>query len=578
MTFFWRYGIVLAILGAGFALRMLNLTAQPLWVDEGFTAFLTQQADVFAVLKTDVHPPVYFLAITAWAQVAGISELSLRFFSVLGGMVSLALVYRLARDTAPRDARASYALLALGLLALADMELYTAQEARAYSWHVALGLAAVWSLVRWGQTGKTRYAVGIAFFNALLVYTHYLGAWLGVAQGLYALLAWRGRVRIWAVGALCASAGAVLVWGVAVILPYQLQTIGAHTRTDPSTWQTLQNYLGAFFSQQWVLLVGVAMVGVGAGGRYRFRALWVLWLVLPVALTFMANAPSGRLLFDYRLSQITPSVALLVALGLMQFSARVRWFLVAVIAINGLLHTDVGRTKEDWRGLGQAVARAVYADEAVLVDFGGGDFQMTYYLDRFLPASVPSYSLRQAQQHTPATYEADALSFMGAHDALWLVRWNDTNEAFAKLAFTGHVRTVAIPLATDNGMDVWLYRYDRISNEPLGTFDNGMILYAARADAKGVRLWWASDVPLDADYSTSVKFLGADGAVLAEYDSTLATRTWQVDGVYYDEKPLPLMDNVRQVVVLVYVASADGFYNVLYEKTNNWAVIGQLSR
>lgn len=574
----WAMWGAVLLLGIGCALRVAGLAALPLWVDEGFTAYLTQQPDVLAVLRSDVHPPLYFLAVTAWTRVAGISEFSLRFFSVLGGMVSMALVYALARAVAPRRERTTYALLALCLLAFADMELYIAQEARAYSWHVALAAAAVWAFVRWGQAGKARHLCGVTVFNALLVYTHYLGAWVGVTQGLYALLAWRGRKRALAVGALVVSALAVAVWAAAVVLPYQLQTIGGHTRTDLSTLETLRSYAGAFLGGQWVLGVGIVAVGV-LGSRWRVRWLLLLWLVLPVALTFAVNAFAPRLLFDYRLSQLTPAAALLLALGLLQFAPHTRAFLLAVLLVYGLLHVDVGRFKEDWRGMGQQIAANTEAGDGVVVDFGGGDFQLTYYLDRFLPAGVDSFSMRQQKQSTPASYEADALAFLSKHDGIWLVRWHDSDEAFAKLGLAGHTRTAVYPLATENNMDIWLYRYDHLPETALGTFDNGMRLLAAQVGRQHVRLWWTVDAPVS-DVTVSVKALGAAGTVLAQHDRPPQppSSTWQANAVYYDALPLVPPSETAQVVVELYVWAGDAIVTIPYEKTNKWAVIGQLAQ
>ena len=78
--------------------RMNGILAQSLWIDEGFTWNLTQYHDVFAILRQDVHPPLYFLMIDAWVELTGTSVFSMRYFSLLPSLLSVAVVYQLARE------------------------------------------------------------------------------------------------------------------------------------------------------------------------------------------------------------------------------------------------------------------------------------------------------------------------------------------------------------------------------------------------------------------------------------------------------------------------------------------------
>ena len=499
----WRdrlgFGLAVAIVGFAYWARMVNLTAQNLWIDEGFTWFLTQQPDLLRVLKTDVHPPLYFAAVSLWVRLVGTSELALRFFSVLPSVLSVACILPLARELAAlaptRSPTLKYAfpLMSAGLLAIADMEIYTAQEARGYALHTLLGIISAWAFLRFGRlmnadTGEKRLKsfcatffkkwqspspissisfTSLSFFTALvwilatvaLVYTHYLGAWLGVAQGIYALAVWRGRARWGALAGLGVAGASVLVWVLAIVLPYQLRIVGINTTADPSTLATLFGYVRSFFSPQWGLMVGLAVMGL-AWRAWRAHAFLALWLILPVALTFALNFNS-RLLFDYRLSQITPAVALSVAWGLGWFDRRTRAFLILVIAFSALLSVDVYRVKESWQAYAERVAQVVAVGDGVVVDFGGGDYQMSYYLARTLPADVPHYALRQEAFTYPETYEGDALGFMDSVGRVWLVRWNTNSEAFDKLGFVGYVQTTQEPLERANNINLDLMLFER---------------------------------------------------------------------------------------------------------------------
>jgi len=453
------------LLGA-FAYRMFNLTAQGFWIDEGFTWFLTQQPDLLRVLKTDVHPPLYFALISVWAGLTGTSEFSFRFFSVLNSVLAVACMVPLAREavlmaqTRTPTLKRHLPLIAMGLLALSDMEIYTAQEARAYALHSVFVIMSMWAFLRWIRRHNTRTALVWALATVLLVYTHYWGAWVGVVQGLYVLLTLRGRVRVQAVLWLLGMGASVGVWVVLIMLPYQLKIVGINTTADPSTLETLFNYVRAFFSPQWALTISLIGVGFAWKAR-RVHGLLLLWLVLPVALTFILNAESSRLLFDYRLSQITPAVALLVAWGIAWFSRRVRVVLLLIITVWAVLVVDVYREKEDWLGYAREIAHVVKTGDGVVVDFGAGDYQMTYYLAQTLPDDVPVFALRQQAFTYPENYEGASLGFMDSVQRVWLVRWNTNTEAFDKLGFVGFTEALFLPLERENNINLDLYRFDR---------------------------------------------------------------------------------------------------------------------
>jgi hypothetical protein len=567
-----------AALLAGYALSMVNLTAQSIWVDEGFTWFAVQQ-ELLPLLRSDAHPPLYFALMRAWTLLAGDSALAMRFFSVLMGALALTLTARLgwllvSRADLPPAGR-WLAPAAVLLMALSDMFVYIAQEARPYTFHIVLALLAAYAMLRAENSSQRRWWGLWALAGLALLYTQYYGAWWLLVQGGYVLVCWRGARRISGLALLVAVGAAFLPWALGMILPYQLAAAGAHTRTDTSDLATLGRYLTAYFSGQWPMVFGIAGVGLAAAlgwrqPRMRHGRRHVLWLwaafVVPVLLTFILNAFSARLLYDYRLSQIVPACALAVALGWVWFSRGVRTFLLLVMAVYGLLYVDAYRYKEDWRGMSAAIAAHVLPNDGVVVDFGGGDFQLTYYLRDDLPPGVPMMALRQVILTAPERYETDTLAFMDARDVLWLARWNDSPDALNRLALTGHIPTATIPIATHSGMNLILYRYERPTGQPLVSFENGMSLLKTDFDAATLRaaLTWQAAAALPQDYTTSVLLLDAAGAVAAQLDSppTPPTTHWLPGRPYYEGKTLtalqPLAPGTYRLVVQVYTWAPDG--------------------
>ena len=129
---------LLAVLGA-FGLRLYSLDAQSFAFDEGWTSYAISYPwqELWAVLAPDNHPPLYYVGIKAFADLAGYTDFPIRFFSVACGTALVALLYALGSRLAGRVAGLSAALLSACLPSF----IYYAQEARMYSLLMALAAA-----------------------------------------------------------------------------------------------------------------------------------------------------------------------------------------------------------------------------------------------------------------------------------------------------------------------------------------------------------------------------------------------------------------------------------------------------
>ena len=82
------------ILLAALALRLANLTFQPLWFDEGWSVWFAT-SDLPAMIEhtaVDIHPPFYYALLHLWIGLTDTSEFALRMLSVLVGVLTVALL------------------------------------------------------------------------------------------------------------------------------------------------------------------------------------------------------------------------------------------------------------------------------------------------------------------------------------------------------------------------------------------------------------------------------------------------------------------------------------------------------
>ena len=95
-----------AVVLTALALRLINLNGRPLWYDEAFAVLYAGLSPARMLYGTvtpvagagaaDVHPLLYYFLLHGWMGLVGRSPLTVRFLSVGLGMITVALLWRLA--------------------------------------------------------------------------------------------------------------------------------------------------------------------------------------------------------------------------------------------------------------------------------------------------------------------------------------------------------------------------------------------------------------------------------------------------------------------------------------------------
>jgi hypothetical protein len=373
---------------------------------------------------------------------------------------------------------------------------------------------------------------------------------------------------------------------------------GANWAYQPG-WYLIGEILERWFSKQWPLMVGLALAGAATvvygdparGWRVRWRplassALMVMWVIVPVALMFVTNMFIPTL-STRRITQITPAIALLFAFGLSNFRNPARGFLIAVIVLYGVLYLDFNRYDPDWREVARLTTEYALPGNLVLSDVSGGDYQLLYYLDQYLPPGVTVRSLKVWRDFEPQTY-AQVGQLVGQYDGVWLTRWSDDAQIFGWLHDSGHVQSAARTIE-HIGSTINVLRFDRLPDEPVVEYLNGMTLskVALYPDLLRVDLWWSLESPVGVSYTTSAFLLDEGGRLVAQFDSfpfdgERPTTGWSPGEVVYDPKPLvtldgrPLSPGRYSVGVQIYTL-ADGV-KIRTVDGDPWAVVGQIER
>ncbi len=172
---------------------MIGLTRESIWVDEATTVRMASSSSVITLITTlariDTHPPLYNVFMFFWIRAFGTSEFFLRLPSVIFGVLSIWVLFKLGRRMFGQEVGFNGALI----LVLSSFHVIFSQEARMYSLLGLLALISSFLFVEILQDASRGIFQGRRFFlylfvTELMMYTHLYSIFLIVAQDLFVLI------------------------------------------------------------------------------------------------------------------------------------------------------------------------------------------------------------------------------------------------------------------------------------------------------------------------------------------------------------------------------------------------------
>ncbi|MBO9308236.1 MAG: glycosyltransferase family 39 protein [Chloroflexi bacterium] len=552
------------ILFAAFALRLWNLGAQSLWHDEGWSLYPAYTLlGHMGIRGMDVNaPPLFNISIGLWLRAAGDAIWTVRFWSLLTGVIGVAVGIGLARRWFGDWAGA----LAGIFLGFSPILWVFSQEIRAYIpmplyTMLLIGLAAQFLSPRHARVPRSTW---LWLFGVTLaaLWSHNLSvplvAWLNVAVigGLVLRRAWL-RLRGW-----------LLMQGVLFILylPWLLtqRPTGTPLNTPPSLapellWQIWQSYftgtkalLGADAALMTLCALFGALTVIGAARalwQWRTVQVWTLLsaaLLLPLFQLLIVLAAHIDFHPRYFLLSAPPTLILLAAglaappRGLPALSARLAAasLAVAIMArVAWLTYSAPIYQHDDFQGMARYYATRSERD-AIVIPYGW-EPSLDYYQEKldirasFVEVPIHSDAERIRAQLAAALegkesaelftwYQLPAdmrgafpclLSAVGRHESALTLSGVRTD----RYRITGDVRSLAAPhLPNDSGVmfslpdDLQLHVRRRAFLHSDGAQAGCLILDFSLNGA-----------PLKHDWRLAARLMRIDGTLHAALDSDL---------------------------------------------------------
>jgi hypothetical protein len=591
--------IMVAVVLLGFGLRLFLLGNQELRGDEAFS-FLFAQLPLSEVVpelvdQGDPHSPLHYLMLNGWVDLAGVSELSMRWLSLLPGLLLIPVIFRLGCEMAGRRV----GIMAALMTAVSPSLIWLAQDIRnQYTLAMLFTSLATWLLVNINKSTvsrSTKMRVGMwvlyAILCAIAIYSHYYAVFALLAHGLYLWFVPERRRSLlpWIVSGLAA---AVLFspWLIAILA----ELLEAGQLNDPST-PDLAQYLvtagreliiGASLPGRWTRWLVLGMAALVLAGFFALRrkrpgwaAMLIGWLAGAMLVIFLIRF--NRSTFNaFYVSVASPAWVLLLAAGVSFFWQRGGWRRgFALVGLIALFASTIASLRNYYfdpvysRSLGYRDVAAVLQEEVEEDDFFIAHFpdpSLDYYL-RDVP--MPRQMFPAAVGQSVEEIEKALAQVAGEHDRLWLVPYNrsvwDRENVVPRWLAKNNLQEQETQL---HRLNLNAYRPLHSSDEMVLPLDSALndelLLDSVFVTANGRPVDFTQPLTLDAgaqlqttliwsalegtprSYTAFVHLLDENGFLVAQHDGvpvdgTRPTTTWQAGEQLLDIHDLVVPDGVQ---------------------------------
>jgi len=444
----YRLGLMALILIA-FAIRLHQLDYHSLWFDEAVSVHWARQSlprilEVGFTLQEDRLPPLYYLTLKGWGQLAGWNEFAVRLPTVFYGTLLLPALAGIGTLLFNRRV----ALFAAALAAVNPFLVWYAQEARMYAPAVFFGALAVWAFLKICQSAQPQLAPRNLSFGLIFVlaataalYSHLYAGFLLPAVGLWLVVAYPRRRRLWAI---FAAGGflAALAYAPVLLAIWRFSAEAVPGEPLAGLPERARWLLAAFTVwkaplEPWLqtaiplVMAGFALLAYLpiAADRWRFnrpRLLVTLLLLTPFAIANLLLVRNHLAFFGERYFIVmTPWLLLLAAVGATRITAQQKspvtfWAaallgLVAALPLPGLW--TPAAAKEAWRQSVDYLAQHATPADGILIHPDWVRYPFQFYF------TGPGQTYAAFSTVTAATaLDGPLQGVVNHHPVIWLIQ------------------------------------------------------------------------------------------------------------------------------------------------------------
>lgn len=389
----WNW-LLLSICFLHLGIKFFTLSVLELQGDEAFSVFYAQQSipELLSELNKEANPPLYYLLLHFWIKLFGIGLLAVKSLNILISIGTAIFLFKITK----LFGNIWFTIFVSGCFLLSNTHYDFSHEIRAFQLVLFLCAGSYYVFIKFIETNKAFWLIGLILFSAALPYTHYNAVLIPIVQFVVCLTYWNKNKKTVLKFLLAFSISALL------FLP-QLLTFLNVIPDDTfwlslSTWEDLKfiafkvvgNDPGyyllmiPYFLAPLIVLIGIGFKWFRKEFSWRmFLLFWSLFL-FPLLLNFWIAQYVPSLQFKYILYT---SFGVYLSLGYLFISLqKVKW-LAPVYFILVLLQLIVHfspskRDGEGWNETAQMVKSYQKQKVAVIISYNLKVRDLYYYYDR----------------------------------------------------------------------------------------------------------------------------------------------------------------------------------------------------
>jgi mannosyltransferase len=461
-----------AITLAAMLLRLWNLSAKSLWIDETFSIGMVSQhwpSFAYTILFVQPNMEVFYLLLKLLASVTPAAwqqgEFFWRLLPALAGAACVPATFALARRLAP----AHIALIAAAFVATNEFMVEYSQQARGYTLFVLIQILSWLMLVRWRE-GERRALAWFAALAALGFLTQAFETIFLLAQISFILIIAlrRGTLPRWTALLALAPVGIIIVLRFPIYAAHPDQVAWIPRPTLSDLYHGMRQIVGGdggepshigalllvlVFAGALILAViallgwrDVAKTPVAPLDRVEAALLALCWFAIPIAVTWVGSQVKPVWVTRY-LAPCSIAAAVILALALHWGAEQlpaIQWrgvlisaatLLILTAALKPLHDYQVRPGWEDWRGAAQMVNANFQSGDGIVCydnqwgcDFGFSHYFATFggpaHLDPGAPGafSWATYALPNREAiFAQAVAPAALAQYLAAHPRVWVL-------------------------------------------------------------------------------------------------------------------------------------------------------------
>ncbi|QPC81984.1 glycosyltransferase family 39 protein [Phototrophicus methaneseepsis] len=518
----WWAAVVALIIA--FAVLILGIYRIQLRPDEGFTFTNMQYSFVesmtrLAFRNNQAH--LWWMNIWGWQRLVGTHEVPMRVNSILYAMLSLSIVYQIAKSWFKSR---QIGLFAMVLLPVNTFFFLYNLEMRMYALAMLATVLSMRFFQLWLQKRTLKLALFYGLTVPLMMYTHYYLAFVVIVQVLYFILRHGLNWRLWR-QAIAAALLALVVWLPGILILYSQLTLidfaevgGLKIPTDPTTPETIWELILSVTNGFWFIYVPLLVLALVRWWRSSNFWLAVTWGIgIPVVI-LVVNL-FGPIYTQRYVSFLIVGLGLLYAAGLTVLPRPVAWLLLIGLFIGGYATvTNNMLVRIPYRDIYTPMGEMAEPDDVIFVQHDADNFKFEM-MARYLPDGLMDnliYTLEEAEGHRRVWHLT--------HEFLTPA----VQETFNALK---QDRVVLYNPPASNCTRAYCY----VAQLLVGPPDDTITYFGEQVGFRGadivditdeqlqMHLWWYSEATPDRDYSISVQMLDEDGALVTQTDGPVTS-------------------------------------------------------